>query len=69
MNKSQSSSVIYEEMDRFEKNGSKYPFEVIWINPKWGREIKLILAQSYYQPFDGRNSDLEWASGESFFYN
>lgn len=41
MNKSQSSSLIYEEMDGFEKNGSKCPFEVIWIDPKRGWEFSL----------------------------
>lgn len=30
----------------FEKNGSKYPFEVIWIDPKWGRVFSLFLAKS-----------------------
>lgn len=27
---------IYKKMDRYEKYGSKYPFEVIWINPRKG---------------------------------
>lgn len=41
MNKSPSSSLIYDEMDSFEKCSSEYPFEVIWIYPKKGFEISL----------------------------